>query len=163
MNPVQIHLMLNHAPLFGAATACLLLAYALLRGNMPYQRLAYVVLVVAALSTPVVFLSGHGAEDKVDGLIGVAESRIHAHEEAGEAAAVGMIVLGVLAAAQLFIAGLPNLARWRAKGAYLVLLASALAWGWIGWTAHLGGLIRHGAELGSPAPLSAPAGDGGEE
>lgn len=159
MNPVQIHLMFNHAPLFGAASACLLLAYALLRGNISYQRLAYVILVLAAVSTPFVFFSGDGAEDKVDGLIGVAKSRIHAHEEAGEAAAIGMVVLGILAAAQLFIAGLPNLARWRAKGAYLVLLGSALAWGWIGWTAHLGGMIRHGAELGSPAPLSVPAGE----
>lgn len=160
MNPAQIHLMTNHIPLFGAAAACLLLAYALLRGNAPYQRLAYVILVLSALATPVAFFSGDGAEDKVEGLIGVAKSRIHAHEEAGEAAAIGMALLGVLAAAQLLLGGLPNLARWRAKGAYLVLLASALAWGWVGWTAHLGGLIRHGAELGSPAPLTEPGGEG---
>jgi uncharacterized membrane protein len=161
MNPAQIHLMLNHVPLFASAAGCLLLAYALLRGNAAYQRLACVVLIAGAVAAPVVMLSGHGAEEKVEGLIGVAESRIHDHEEAGEAAAIGMVVLGLLAAAQLFLGAFPNAARWRRKGAYLVLLGAALAWGWTGWTAHLGGLIRHGAELGSPAPLGVPGGGAG--
>lgn len=163
MNPAQIHLMLNHAPLFLSATACLLLAYGLLRGNAPYQRLAYVLLIIGAVAAPVVMLSGHGAEHRVEGLLGVAESRIHAHEEAGESAMMGSVLLGFLAAAQLLSAGLPNAARWRTKGAWVVLIASALAWGWTGWAAHLGGLIRHGAELGSPAPLTAPGDAGGKD
>lgn len=160
MNPAQIHLMLNHLPLFASATAGLLLAYALLRGNLAYQRLAYVLLVVAAIAAPLVFFSGHGAEDKVEGLIGVSERRIHAHEEAGEGAAIGMVLLGLLAAAQLVLGGLPHAARWRARGAWVVLIGALAACSWTAWTAHLGGLIRHGAELGSPAPLTAPAPEG---
>lgn len=163
MNPAQIHLMLNHVPLFASGTACLLLAYALIRGNSAFQRLAYVLLMAAALAAPVVFLSGHGAEDKIDGLIGVSERRIHAHEEAGEAAAIGMALLGFLAAAQLFLGALPNAARWRAKGAYALLAGAIAACAWTGWTAHLGGLIRHGAELGAPSPLVAPDAGGGED
>lgn len=163
MNPAQIHLMLNHLPLFASGAAALILAYALFRGNAAYQRLAYVLLIAGALAAPAVLLSGHGAEDKVDGLIGVSGGRIHAHEEAGEAAAIGMVLLGVLAAAQLFAGALPNAARWRAKGAYAVLIGALAAWAWTGWTAHLGGLIRHGAELGSPAPLLAPGEEGGVE
>jgi hypothetical protein len=160
MNPAQIHLMFNHIPLFGAAVASLLLAYALARRHAAYQRLAYVILVAAALATPIVFFSGHETEEKVEHLIGVAESRIHAHEEAGEAAAIGMVILGVLSAAQLVLGAMPNAAKWRGRGAFVVLLGAVLAWAWIGWTAHLGGLIRHGAELGSPAPLTAPGGEG---
>ena len=152
MNPAQIHLMLNHVPLFASAAATLILAYALLRGNAAFQSLAYVLLIAAALAAPVAMLSGHGAEDKIEGLIGVAERRIHAHEEAGEAAAIGMALLGLLAAAQLFSAALPNAARWRAKGAFAILIGAIAACAWTGWTAHLGGLIRHGAELGSPSP-----------
>lgn len=156
MNPVLIHLTLNHAPVFGAGAGFLLLGYALLRGNAAFQRLAYVVLVLAALATPAVFLSGHASEDKVEGLIGVAEMRIHAHEEAGEGAAIAMVAVGILAAAQLVLGGLPDMARLRAKGAYGVLLGAALTFGWAAYAAHMGGLIRHGAELGSPGPL-APA------
>ena len=160
MNPAQIHLMLNHAPVFGAGAGCVLLAYALLRGNAAYQRLAYVVLLLAALTAPVVFFSGHEAEEQIEGLIGVAKSRIHAHEEAGEGAAIGMGILGLLAAAQLVLGTLPNMARLRAKGAYVVLVGALAVWGWSAYASHLGGLIRHGAELGSPAPLAPESGPG---
>lgn len=159
MNPAQIHLMLNHFPLFASSLAAVLLAYALLRENVAYQRLAYVLLIAAALAAPVVFLSGHGAEDKVEELIGVAKSRIHDHEEAGETAAIGMVALGILAAAQLIFWSFPDSARWRMKVAYVILIGAVLAWGWTGWTSHLGGLIRHGAELDAPAPLTVPSGE----
>lgn len=62
MNPAQIHLMLNHLPVFASAAAALFLAYALMRGNATYQRAAYALLIAAALAAPVVVLSGHGAE-----------------------------------------------------------------------------------------------------
>jgi hypothetical protein len=160
MNPAQIHLLLNHFPVFASATASVLMAYALVRGNTAYQRAACALLIAAAITAPAVFLSGHGAEDKVEYLIGVARSRIHAHEEAGEGAAIGIVLLGLLAAAQLIGWSFPNAARWRTKGAYVILLGSVLVCGWTGWASHLGGLIRHGAELDAPAPLSAPQGEG---
>jgi hypothetical protein len=157
MNPARIHLLANHAPLFCALFACLLLAYALARRHAAYERLAYVLLIAAALAAPVVFFSGHGAEDRVEGLLGVSESRIHAHEEAGEAAAVGLVLLGILAGSQFLLGWFPERGRWRARGAVATLIGAALLSGWLAWTSHLGGLIRHGAELDKPAPWSDPA------
>lgn len=162
MNPAQIHLLANHLPLFATGMGFLILAYGVLRGQAPFQRLAALILVAAALAMPVVYFSGEGTEDAVEAIAGVQESRIHDHEEAAEAAAAGTAALGVAAFAFLLSWAFPLAARWRARGAWLLVAGSALAFGWLGWTSHLGGLIRHAEELGAPAN-AAPAAAEGED
>lgn len=158
MTPVHIHLMLNHLPLFATLFAILLLAYALFRDVEPYRKLSYVILVLAGLATPVVFFSGGKSEDKVEHIAGVSESAIEEHEEAGESALAAMSVVGVLAFLQLCLYLFPNLSRFRSKSALLILAVSAIAFGLVAHAANEGGKIRHGHELGAPAPT----GTGGE-
>lgn len=154
MNAVHIHLFLNHLPVMGTAFACMLLGFAMFKEMENFKKLAYVILVFCALATPPVFLSGEGAEEKVEHLQGVSEKAIHEHEEAGETALAAMIALGFLSLGQLGLYLFPNMARLRKRTALVVLIGSGLAFAWLAWTANLGGLIRHGEELGAPASQS---------
>lgn len=163
MNPIHIHLILNHAPLFGSAAACALLAYALLRDHDAYKRLAYVIMVLAGLVGPLVSFSGDEAAERIEALSVNPDKAIHAHEEAGEAAVVGLGLMGVLAFLQLATYMFPNLARLRKRTALPVLLVSAGVFAWTAYTANLGGKIRHGEELGAGnAAGAAPADVTGE-
>lgn len=153
MNSVHVHLLLNHMPVMGTAFACVLLGFAMFKEMESFKKLAYIILVFSALATPPVFLSGEGAEEKVEHLQGVSESVIHEHEEAGEAALAAMIALGFLSLGQLGLYLFPNLARLRKRTAFVILIASGLAFAWLAWTANLGGLIRHGEELGGPGSI----------
>ena len=152
MTPVHIHLMLNHLPIFFSALAFLLLGFSLLRQQESYKKLAYVILVLAGLTTPIVFLSGERSEKKVEDIAAVSHPTIHAHEEAGEGALSIMLALGAAAGLQLCLYLFPNAARVREKTTFALLIGSALAFGWAAWTAELGGRIRHSEELGLPDP-----------
>jgi glucan phosphoethanolaminetransferase (alkaline phosphatase superfamily) len=158
MTPVHIHLMLNHLPLFATVLAILLLAFALFRDVEAYKKLAYVILLSAALVTPVVFFSGGKSEDRVEHIPGIFENAIEEHEESGEGALVAMSVVGVLAFLQLCLYLFPDFARLRRKTAFLVLAASAIAFGLVAHAANEGGKIRHGRELGAPAPTGTGGG-----
>ena len=150
MTPVHVHLMLNHLPLFATLIAFLLLAFALFRDVEAYKKLAYVILILAGLATPVVFFSGEKSEDSVERIAGVSESAIEEHEEAGEMALAGMCAAGVLAFLQLSLYLFPNFARIRSKTVFLILAAAAIAFGLVAHAANEGGKIRHGHELGAP-------------
>ncbi len=162
MTPVHLHLMLNHLPLFATLGAILLLAFALLRNVEPYKKLAYVILILAGLVTPVVFFSGEKSEDKVEHITGVSESAIEEHEEAGEGALAAMSVVGVLAFLQLCLYLFPNMARLRGKTAIVVLAAAAVAFGLVARAANEGGKIRHGEESGAPAKAGTEGRDSGD-
>lgn len=163
MNPIHAHLMLNHAPLFGSAAACALLAYALMRDHDAYKRLAYLIMVLAGLTGPIVAFSGDEAAERIESLSVYPDKVIHAHEEAGEAAAVALGLMGVLAFLQSATYMFPNLARLRNRTALLLLLVGAAVFAWTAYTANLGGKIRHGEELGAGnAAGAAPAGTAGE-
>jgi hypothetical protein len=131
-NPAQIHLALNHIPVVSVILAIPLLLWA------RFRPAAYVILVIGALTAVPAFLTGEGAEEVVEHAAGVAESAIHAHEEAAEGALVVMALTGALALASIF------LARLREKTGLVATIAMTLVTaGMMGRAAHLGGLIRH--------------------
>ena len=162
MNPIHIHLMLNHVPVLGAFLACALLAYALIRDHEPYKKLAYVILAVVGLAAPIVAVSGEKAAEGIESLAVVPDPAVHAHEEAGEGAEIALVALGILAFLQLCSYLFPNLHRLRGRTAPLLLLGAAAAFAWSAYTANLGGKIRHGEELrtgGAVGGAPAEAGD----
>jgi hypothetical protein len=147
MNPVHVHLMVNHVPVLGAFMACALLGFALLRDHEPYKKLAYVILAIVGLSAPIVAFSGEKAEERIETLAAIPDPAIHAHEEAGEAVEIASGVLGFLAFLQLCSYLFPNMARARGRTAVLLLLGAAASFAWAAYTANLGGKIRHAEEL----------------
>jgi hypothetical protein len=140
MSGAHLHLLVNHAPLFGAIFALALLAASFIWAPDVLRRTALVVLVFTALAAVVSDLSGDPAEDAIRGFPGVRREVIHAHEEFADKSYIAASILGVLA--------LVALARWRRtpmpQGATLGALAgAAVVSGMMAWTALLGGRVRH--------------------
>lgn len=159
MNAAHLHLALNHLPVLGALFGALLLAIALTRRSDELARAGLGVLVVAALLSIAVLRSGDAAEDQVEDIPGVSESMIEEHEEAAEAAAVGLGLAGVVSLAGLVLfRRAPRLPRgWTVAALVLAVVASGL----MGRAANLGGRIRH-SEIRSPAGAADSPAHGGD-
>jgi uncharacterized membrane protein YeaQ/YmgE (transglycosylase-associated protein family) len=142
MSPVHLHLLLNHVPVIGTIVTILLLGYAVLRGSPELVRVSLGMFVLLPLAAAVVYLTGEPAEELVEGLPGVSEAIMERHEEA---ALIATILLGTVGAVSL--GGLLAF-RKRAAGisrgfAAVALMLALLPAGAMGYTANLGGQIRH--------------------
>jgi hypothetical protein len=153
MDPVHWHLVLTHVPVVGSAFAVLLLGVAWVSRQPLIGRLGLAgVVLVAALTVPA-FLTGEPAEEVAERLPGVTEEVIDRHEDASKTALLAVGLAGVLG-----LAGF--LTSFRARGApawvvLAVLLVTAASAGLLGWTANLGGQIRH-PEIRGPQARAAP-------
>lgn len=158
MNEAQIHLALNHAPLFLAIAGAIILILGMVRKNESYRSLSLYILASAALFTIPVFLTGEGTEETVEHLPGVAEAAISEHENMAQIALVIISITSVISLTGIFLRkqeNLMSLLYW------LVLVFSIASFGAMAATAHLGGKIRH-TELGTVAS-SSNAGNESEE
>ena len=141
MSWVHLHLLLNHVPLLGAAFATVLLAFAMLKGSDELKKVSLGAFVIAALIAIPVYLTGEPAEEVVEKLPGVSEAIIGRHEDAAFVALIIILVLGAVA-----LAGLGIFRRNRRIPLWfcsVALLLSLVAGGVMGWTANLGGQVRH--------------------
>ena len=153
MNPAHLHLMFNHVPVIGVPLVAALLAWALFRRSREVYRAALGGAVIVAALTYPVFLTGEPAEDRVEDSSWASERLIHQHEERAEAALVAVLVTGAIA----------GLGLWQSRGGRdpsrglggLTLAGLAVSAGLLGWTALLGGPIRH-EEIRAGATASAP-------
>lgn len=141
MNAAHVHLMLNHAPLFGVAGALLLLVWGIVRKSREVRLASYVAFILSAVAAVVVYLTGGAAEALVEDLPGVTETAIERHEDLAKLA-VALICGTGLAAAITFIAEYRRMAYQKVAMTAVVLLA-LVSFGVVGYTANLGGQIRH--------------------
>lgn len=151
MSAAHLHLALNHVPVLGTLFAAAILAYGILRHQDAVVRVALGLLVVSGLGAGVAYLSGEGAEDIVEGAAGVGESFIEAHEEFALIALVGAVVVAIVALGSLLVYRRRDVPRTLGLAVLAVTLVSG---GLMGYTANLGGQIRHveirpGASAGS--------------
>ncbi len=153
MNGAQMHLMLNHLPVMGALFAMLLLGWSLIRRSAEVQKLALAVALLAGLSSAPAYLTGEPAEHVIENLPGIDKAYIEEHESMGKFALWCGIALGVVAAIALG-AGVRN-PRWLTAGVAMTLLVSLFVSGVMGYTAHLGGQIRHPEIRSGGAPPTA--------
>ncbi len=145
MTPAQLHLALNHLPVAGLLFALILLPIALFTRSRDLRITSLgIIIVSAALAIPV-YLSGEDTEETLDRL-GASESAMKEHEEMAELSFIALEIMGVLALGALFLTRRPAMER---PVMALMLLLTLIAAGMIGWTAKLGGEIRHGPELGA--------------
>lgn len=149
MNPVQIHLGLNHFPIALSLTGLFMLIIAMMRNNDALTKTAFWLLVVSGIICLPVYFSGEGAEEAVEHLAGVTEQAIEAHEDLAKAALTACIINAVLS-----LAGLVLYARSAKLFKILVLLTALIASGTILQTAHKGGLIRHQELNGATAAVT---------
>lgn len=141
MNWAHVHLMINHFPVVGVLGAVLLLVYSLVRKSEEVKMVSFGLFVLLALITFAVYFTGEAAQDTVKKLPGVTEAYIGRHEEMAGVALVCMETLGVAALGGLFfLRRFGSIPTWLVV---IVLLLSLVAAGVVGFTANLGGQIRH--------------------
>jgi len=151
MNWAHVHLALNHVPVVGVFGIALLLIIALYSHNTGLARLTSGLLVLLAIVTVVVYLTGGAAEELVEGLPDVSEPMIEYHEEVALVGTIVVIVAGIVA--------LGPLLRWSSdqristRTLAAVLVVTLIACGIMAYTANTGGRIRH-TEIRSGAALS---------
>jgi uncharacterized membrane protein len=140
MNAAQIHLALNHAPLFLALTGGIILLYSLFTKQEATRRIALYLLVAGALLTLPVYFTGEGTEELVEELPGVSEGIIEQHEDMAKISLVIILITGVAALVSLFVQ------RNKSIGRAVIIVTAVLSlasFGVMAQTAHLGGQIRH--------------------
>jgi uncharacterized membrane protein len=140
MNGVQLHLVLNHLPVFGILFGFVVLALGVWRRNDSWTRLALGVLVVVGITAALAMMTGEGAEEAVEHLPGVSEAIIHEHEEAAELTALITYALGAGALVSLWVFRRRTIPRALSVTALAFAMATS---GFVAYTAHLGGQIRH--------------------
>jgi hypothetical protein len=156
MDWTYFHLTTNHFPVIGAIFGFVVLGWGILRHNDSVSSVGLGITIFTALIAIPVYLTGEPAEDKVENLPGVLETMIESHEDFAMFALIAAIVSGIAAIVTLAYI------RIRKEGsigrgfmlATLLLLGLTVAA--MGWTAKLGGVIRH-TEIRDAGTQSAPA------
>lgn len=141
MSIAHLHLILNHFPVVGSVIVALLLALALYRRSDELGRAALLLGALVGAVSIAVYFTGEPAEDLVERLPGVSEAITGQHEDA---ALVATIVVAALGALSVVVLGMHRGRRALSKRTTGVALALALvASGVMGYTAFLGGQVRH--------------------
>lgn len=147
MNGAHWHLMLNHLPVLGTGLGVFLLAGAWFRKSDDLKKLALRAMLFIACAAIPAYLTGEPAEKVLRFWPGVSWSSLEKHEEAAATAFASLELLGGIALVGLALfRGQKSVPDWFLFGFLgLTLVVAAL----MGWTANLGGKIRH-PELGPP-------------
>lgn len=155
MSTVHIHLLLNHFPVIGAVIGVLLLAFAAWRGGPELLRATFALYVLLAVVAVVVYLTGEPAEDAVEKLPGFSDALVERHETVALISTIAMGIAGVLALVAIFVQRKRMLPAWAVRGGVVVGVGVVAL---MGYTANLGGQIRHTEIRGStPAANGAPS------
>jgi uncharacterized membrane protein len=136
----HLHLLVNHAPIFGSIFALCLFIASYFTSTDVFRRTALVILIATAIAGVLADKTGEPAEDAIRGFPGVQREVIHDHEEMAEKAYVLAGILGVLA--------IGALVKWRVKplpnGVTVAMIAAtAFVGGAMVYTGLLGGRVRH--------------------
>ena len=144
MDPVRIHLVLNHLPVIGSGLALLALLVGIVRANLTVIRTALALAVVALAAVPVVSWSGEEAEKVVEDaawLDADGAEWLDEHEERGEVAI--NTLLSALAVCVIALAIGAWRESWLRVAAIVAAVSLAIGLGNGLWAAASGGKIRH--------------------
>jgi len=163
MDNTHLHLMLTHVPIVGMIIGTIMLIFGLIRKSEQLKEFSLALLVIMALVTIPVFLTGEPAEETVENIAGIPEVVIEEHEESAEIAIWIMMAAGALSLISLVTMKMNIPAS--SMIVKISLAVCLLATGSMARTGYLGGQIRH-SEIRSGGIANAqtqPAGDQGEE
>jgi len=153
----HMHLVLNHFPVVGLIICLALLGYGFMKNSDEVKVASLWLFAAIAVLTLGAYFTGEPAEELVEHMPGVKKAMIESHEEAGTVSLIFIELIGVLS-----IAGLVLYSKGKSlnanlmKGVFALSVIGALL---VGYTANLGGQIRH-TEIRadySPAPESGKA------
>jgi hypothetical protein len=158
MTGVHLHLLVNHAPIFGSVFALVLFLASYVWAPDVLRRTAFVFLIFTGLAGAASDLTGEPAVHAVRGLPGILRDVTHEHEELGEKSFIVASIVGVLAIGLLVQArNRPVSSAAAATGVVTSLIVSAM----MAYTGLLGGRVRHtevraGATAADAAAIEAP-------
>lgn len=149
MDPLQLHLLVNHLPIIGAFTALIVVVVGLVRKNTAVRTVGLSVYAVMALAVLPTYFSGEGAEERIENIAGINHDVIEEHEESAELALTVMLIAAAVALGALFT-------QWKDMSiaptlTTVFVVIALLAMIQIARTGHEGGKIRR-PDLGSAAP-----------
>jgi len=101
MDPVLLHLRINHFPIVLAIVGVVAMVVALITKRVTYLRYAQISLLLAGVFAPVAFFSGREAEEHTEHTWYMDRDVVHEHEEAGEQATIALVITGIIAAVSL--------------------------------------------------------------
>jgi hypothetical protein len=133
--------MINHLPVVGMVLITLLLFVSLYRRSRELQLVTLWGIVLLAVATIPVFLTGEPAEHLVEEIAGVSHDHIEEHEEFAKISFIAMLVLGGAGAVGLFLLRRREVMAGPFAGIMVLLSVAVMAM--MGWAGHLGGEIRH--------------------
>lgn len=140
MSSVHFHLLLNHFPVIGTLIVIALLAVAIVRRSNDVAKVSFGFLAALGAISLLVFFTGEPAEDAVKNLPGFSEAITERHEEFALAATIVLASIGAFALAVLAILRKREIPRWITLGVFML---SLIGGGMMGYTAMLGGEVRH--------------------
>ena len=140
MSFTHLHLLLNHFPVIGSIIAIGLLAFALIKKNGPVAKVSLGLFVILGVMSLIVFFTGEPAEEAIEHLPGFSESITEKHEEAALAATIALASLGAFSLGILTWFRRREVPRWLTLGTLMLSLLSGTL---MGYTAMLGGQVRH--------------------
>lgn len=143
MDWTYVHLTTNHFPVIGAIFGTLILAWGIFRGERSVWYVGLWIMVFTGLIAIPVYLTGEPAEETVEHLPGVLESIIEEHEEFAKFGLISAIVSGITALASLAFLRSDSEGGKTKLLLFATLALSAITVGMMGWTAKLGGVVRH--------------------
>ena len=140
MSPTHVHLFLNHFPVVGTVIGIGLLALAILKKHDSLAKTTLGLFVALAAISVVVFLTGESAEEAVENVAGFSEAITERHEEFAFVATIVFTSFGAIALGILAVFRKKTLPRWVTLGSFVLALVAS---GFMGYTAMLGGQVRH--------------------
>lgn len=160
MNPTHIHLMITHLPIFGSILGALVLLHGIWTRTDQTKIAAYNLFILSSIGGAIAYFTGEEAEETVEGMAGVAEMAIEAHEHFAVFALTGVLILGLVSVIGLIVtlkkSSLAN------PISMVVLALSLVCFGLVARTGYLGGQIRHTEVSGGAVGGSVGESDGGE-
>lgn len=142
MNAAHLHLVLNHFPIIGSAIAIFVLLIGIIKKSDDVKKVSVLILILTALVTIPVYLSGENAQAKVEGNYDdIDESFIDSHEDFALYSFIAMDIAGAIGLIAMFLYKKPK--PLPDSFAYFMLVLLFIVNGMMAYTANLGGKIHH--------------------
>ena len=119
MNAGHIHLILNHAPIFGVFVGVVIFGIGMFRRNNTLEKTGLITFIVTGIATLPTYFTGEGAEEAAERFKDSSHDMIHEHEELAE---TGLILMIALAVASLILL----IVMWKSKKSSHGLMKSAV-------------------------------------
>lgn len=140
MSFVHLHLMASHVPVIGILAVVPLLLIALVRRSDELAKVSFWGIAALAIAAVTVYLTGEPTQETLESVTGISKGMIEQHEEVALISTILTGVAGALALLALLVSRKSPMPRAIVVAALFTALGLS---GVFGWTANLGGQIRH--------------------